>query len=240
MNTQILPQLNLDILQQKANEFAMQGAIKTLEEYYSGYNSPFRKAISNELDGREISTGSIALPDIIALINQRLSHEIDIIANNAVSKSFAPMVSKFLTRIEKHITFSQILKEFIRCNEIEDPYDASVEITKDSQYSWLNIRLQSSDREYKMAFHVAWDAATRKDTDKYHILSLPYGDSRHKQTMKLSISDATLELPFTPSVLEDSFLSYIARIIICRSEITMDCQDFDEDWFVDEDSCHCH
>ena len=48
----------------------------------------------------------------------------------------------------------------------------------------------------------------------------------------------TLEMPFTAKVLEDSFVSYIAKLIIAKTQITFDVSDFNEDMFP-EDECHC-
>jgi hypothetical protein len=47
---QILPVLNTEVLQEKATEFAMKGAIESIKEFYSGYNSPFRKQIEEQLN----------------------------------------------------------------------------------------------------------------------------------------------------------------------------------------------
>ena len=82
-NEQILPVLNMDVLKEAANKWAMNGALKSIEEYYSGYNSPFRKTIEEELKKTEVGHG-IQLPDIIALINDSLSKEIDLLANTAI------------------------------------------------------------------------------------------------------------------------------------------------------------
>ena len=56
--TQILPVIDISVLQEKANEFAMKGAIETLKEFYSGYNSPYRKAIEEDLRDDELGVES--------------------------------------------------------------------------------------------------------------------------------------------------------------------------------------
>jgi hypothetical protein len=76
-------------------------------------------------------------------------------------------------------------------------------------------------------------------TDK----SSPSSYSRYSSiTKKMKISldgGATLELPFTPGILEDNFLSYIAKLIIANSRITFDVKDFNEDMFPENEECHC-
>ena len=51
------PVLDGEELSKKVNEFAMKGALKSIEEYYTGYNSPFMKAINEELSKMKIGTG---------------------------------------------------------------------------------------------------------------------------------------------------------------------------------------
>ena len=234
----ILPVLDTEKLQQKANEYAMQGAIKTIEEYYSGYNSPFRKIIEEELKKTQLGHGSIELPNILALINDSLSKEIDAIANTAIAKSFVPMVSKFLTRENSEIKFSEILTELIEITDSKNTDDCQIEVKKDAGYDWLKVTFYHGDKEYEMTFHTDYNSR-EEQIKKYQILSLPYDHSNHKQTMKLSIDNSTLELPFTSDILKDGVVSYIARLIIANSKITMDRTDFDDDMFP-QDDCHCN
>ena len=49
--------------------------------------------------------------------------------------------------------------------------------------------------------------------------------------MKLANGESTIEVPFTRDSLKDEFTSYIARVLISKSLIVMDCDDFDEDMF---------
>jgi hypothetical protein len=235
---EILPVIDTDTLRQKANEFAMKGAIKEIEEFYSGYGSPYRKALQEELQKQEIGHG-LELPDIVALINEKLSNEIDVIANTAVAKTFVPMVSKLLTRVEKEITFSDILRQFIEDVGEKNPEDYYVSVDKNYQFEWLNVKISCESKEYKLTLHECHE--TRNEpVKKYWIGGLPWqwGDSK-QQTMKLTIDNAELELPFVKDVLSDDFTAYIARLIFCDSHITMDTTYFTDDMFP-QDECHCH
>lgn len=235
----IIPELDMEKLQAKANEYAMQGATESIREFYSGYNSPYRKAIEENLIKQEIGT-NFDLPNIIAAINDSLSKEIDAIANAAISKTFIPLVHKFLTREKKEINFSDILKEFIEATDAKEIDDCSVELKHRTEYGWIEVILYGGkEKEYNLTLHS--DHNSRKEeVKKYKILSLPYDHSTYKQTMRLSVEGGTLELPFTRDILHDDFVSYIARLIMSGSKITMDCTDFREDMFPEDNECHCN
>jgi hypothetical protein len=242
MDNQILPQIDLAVLQQKTNEAAMKGAISCIEDFYNSYNSPFKKKVSQALEEKGADSIHFTLPDIMGLINDSLSKEIDIIANNAVAQSFIPLVSKFMTRADKEVNFSELLKKFIESYEPEDKYECSVDIEENSRHRWLDVTIKHNKTEQKFTLHKD-HAAEKLGLKRYQIMSLPY-QRGSSQNMKLKVGNgensATLELPFTPDVLANEFLSFVARLIIAGSIITMDCEEFDEEWFHDEDGCHCH
>lgn len=235
---QILPVLDNEKLQQSANDFAMKGATETLKEFYSGYNSPYRKAIDEKLKEIQIGWG-LTIPDIIANINESLSSEIDKIANQALAQSFVPLVNRFLTRLEKQVKFSDILKNFIEGNDSKDYDDYSCEVKDESRYKWLDVTLSSNKNTVQFTLHI--EHKTEKEKVKlYSLLGLPRdNDKYNKQVMKLSVEGgATLELPFTKDLLKDHFLSYCAKLIMFDCDIIMDCDDFDEESMFERE-CHC-
>lgn len=234
---EILPVIDTETLKEKANEYAMKGAIKTIEEFYTSYNSPYRKAVEEELKKQEIGTG-IELPDVIGLINQSLSIQIDQIANAAVANTFVPLVNKFLTREKSEVMFSEILRQFIDLFGYEDvePYQFEIEIEEDPQHGWLSITLSCEKRKYEFTLHKNHNK-NPNEKKTYVALSLPRGKDGHSK-MKIKIEGAELEMPFTPDVLRDNFTSYIARLILSRSIITMDVTEFNDDLFPERE-CHC-
>ncbi len=218
------------VLAAKAQEAAMEGAIISINEFYTKRDSPFRKQVEEHLAQTSVS-GNFALPDVVALINQSLTKEIDKIANEAIAKTFIPLVNKILFRIEKNVKFSEILKEFL--SETHSEYDeASCTITQ-SEHGWLNCAIHSEHDTYEFTMHLNWDMRDEKSSKKrYSILSLPRRGSdrgRPNQMMKLSVDGATLEMPFVPNILEDGFMSYLAKILMYKCEIEMDVDDFNED-----------
>ena len=44
-NKIVEPVLDMEKIQEKANEYALEGALKCIKEFYTGYNLPFKKAI---------------------------------------------------------------------------------------------------------------------------------------------------------------------------------------------------
>ena len=247
----ILPVLDTEKLQQKANEYAQKGAEDAIKEFYTGYNSPYKKALEENLSKKGIDN-SIDVPDIIGLLNESISKEIDMIANNAVAKTFVPMVKKFLTRAESELKLSDILKEFIYYTEFKDnDYDMedySLDFKKDDG-SFLYLKISGPKISFEVHFYLK---SNRGETPKvYEIYTLPYVEenssdskyysrSRSERMMKLSIDGGTtLEIPFIPGVLEDNFMSYIAGLIIANTKITFDVTEFDEDMFPQKDGCHC-
>lgn len=245
MNTPtILPELDMKVLQEKANEYAMKGAIESIKEYYSGYNSPFRKAIEEELKTKSI--GKVDLPDIIGIINSSLSGEIEKIANVAISQTYIPYINKFLTRARKEMLFSEVLKEFVECADYDTKFnDCEIFVDENEQFGWFNVEMQLGDKEYKFTLHLDHDSKKENSIKKYQILSIPnettfttkhFGGS--KKVMTLKVEGAILEFPFTVDVLKDKVTAFIATMILADTKITMDTKEFDENMFP-EDECHC-
>lgn len=246
---QILPQIDTKVLQEKANEYAMKGALDALKEYYTGYNSPYKKAIEENLKNKGVDH-TIEIPDIIGILNDSISQEVDMIANNAVAKSFVPLVKRFLTRADAEVNFSDILKEFIEYSEYKSDEDLEIddysvaEVKNDGSFMYLTIS------NNKISFELHFYKKSRKDEPEvYELYTLPYvkdnNDKYSSRTfsekkMKISLDGVSLELPFTPRVLEDEFMSYIATLIIANSQISFDVKDFSDELFPDKDNqCHC-
>ncbi len=248
-NTNIIPVLNLELLQQKANEAAMKGAQNAIEEFYNSYNSPYKKAIEANLTNKGVD-GNFDIPDIIGVLNDKFSQEIDKIANTAISKSFIPLVKNFLIREDSEIKFSDILKTFIKDSGFDsddDLYsdDYTVEKVEDDSKSYKSSFVQYQVSNGKIGYELRF---YKKDEKLTTLIALPYmlddngkyyRSYESKQTMKISLDGgATLEMPFTKGILENPFVSFIARLVIGNNNIIFDVEDFDEDMFP-RDECHC-
>jgi hypothetical protein len=248
MENTILPVINNELLQQKANECAQKGAEECIKEFYTGHNSPYKKAIEENLLNKGFDH-QIAIPDIIGILNESFSKEVDLIANNAISKSFIPLVKDFLTRAKSEYKLSEILQKFIECtdfdHDVNDMDDYSLETVKD-EGSFTYLKISNGDRNYEVHFYNSSNRS--EETKTYEIYRLPnYFDkeSRSKygghliNTMKLTIDNITLEMPFVSNVLEDSFVSFISKLVIANSKIIFDVNDFNEDMFPEREHCYC-
>lgn len=239
MNQQILPVIDTDALQQKANEYAQKGAEEVLKEFYTGYESPYKEAIDANLKNKGLNDFPFGLPDIVGILNEKIIEEFDGLANSAIAQTLIPYAKSLLTRQEENVKFSDILTKFIEKEfdkEDDDPEDFTCEVNKDSRHDWLNITLSSPSDSYELTFH------THKKEDeiqKYQILSLPReGKDSYRKEMKITVGDVKIEIPITTGLLKNDFTAFLASILISKSKITMDVTDFDEDMFP-RDHCHC-
>lgn len=249
MENILVPVLDQNKIQEKANEAAMAGALKEVEDFYNSYNSPYRDAIKVSLRNKAVDS-NFDIPNIVAVLNQKISQEIDMIANTAVSKTFIPLVKEFLTREDAKIKFSQILKKFIESvnfdHDEENIEDYTVEKIESHSASSLNnmfpvYQITNGKNGFELHFVIKEEKAT--------LMCLPYGLTENKtyhdrtyetkQTMKISLDGgATLEMPFTKGILENEFVKFCARLVIGNNNIIFDTIEFDEDMFP-RDHCHC-
>lgn len=224
------------VLQEKVNEYALKGAVESIKEYYTGYNSPFRKAIAEQLAQHEIK--GIDLPDMLAVVNDSLAAEIQAIAHASIAQTFIPQVKKFFTKAEGEMFFSDFLKKIIEIVEPEEMEDVSVSVVKHERYDWLTVELTNKDRNYSLTLHEDWNTKNEQGKNKkYTFLSMPYNSGRTGQ-MKIKIDEATIEVPFSQANLQDNVISFVASLVIARTKFTMDTDEFLEDMFPEK--CHCH
>jgi hypothetical protein len=239
MENTILPVINNELLQQKANEYAQKGAEKCLEEFYTGYNSPYKKAIEENLKNKALSKFPFGLPDIVGILNDKIIAEFDELANTAIAQTLIPYAKSLLTRQGENLNFSDILSKFIEHNfdkEDDDPEDFTCEVIKHSTYDWLTVQLSSPENSFEIVLHTHKE---KEGNQFYQILSLPReGKDCYKKEMKITVGDVKIEVPFTTGLLKNDFTAFLTSILISRSKITMDVTDFDEEMFP-RGYCHC-
>lgn len=253
-NQEIKPVLDIDFLQKKANEYALKGAEEAIKNFYTGYSSPYVKAIEENLKNKAVDN-NFDLPDVLALINDKLSQEIDLIANNAVAKTYIPLVKKILTRENSEIKFSDILKEFIKKTNFDPDEDHILDYTVEcvDRYN-LSSSLRTTFPTYQISngtdgyeLHL-YDSKNNSGEGTLTLISIPYtlnenskyyrtSNFNNKTTITLE-GGGKIEMPFVSGILEDEFLSFCARLVIGNNNIIMDCTDFDEDMFPEKE-CHC-
>ena len=173
-NRIVEPMLDMEEIQKKANEYALKGAVECIKKYYTGYNSPFKKEIENRLNQMSPSF-CFTMPEVMGVINESLSSQIDIIANEAIAKSYVPLVRKFLTRGEEVIRVSDIVDKFKQQHEYDDE-PIEVEISKDERYGWYDMKLECGDEKCSITLHE--DSKNEQGQQFYSMLGLPYEHKR--------------------------------------------------------------
>lgn len=230
---ELTAKINQDQLKEAIDKAALKGAVDVINDYYTGYNSPYKKALKEELEKKTINLIGLNLPDIIGLINDKMKQEIEVIANNAVAQTYLPMLQNSIFRHEKEVNFSEIIKKLIKVHDIDysNQDDWEIIIDESKEYKWLNISIEENKKKlYRFTMHY------RKENEKYIILSLPRNDGEWiKYTNEETKTQ--VEIPMLPDFLSDEVNSLIASLIISGSEIELDCEGF-EDWMFDE-KCHC-
>lgn len=242
------PVLDMEKLNQVAQDAAMQWALREIEDFYNGYNSPYRKKLKEYLEKQKIHW-AFSLPKIMAVINDSLSAEITNIANRAIAQSFVPMVNEFFTGVEKEMNFSDFLKKWIDCVEVEpwEWYLCNLQVERDSKWGWVRIELSYKDKQYSFSFHEKdeYDRVKKESQDfvqKYQLLWLPYISASRHQEMKLEVEQknwvdvqkSKLTMPFTPDVLQDKFIMFMAQCIMANTLFVLDTKEFDDDWFEED------
>lgn len=242
------PTIDIKKIQETANAAAEKAYLKEVEEYYTSYNSPYRKLIKQELEKQEFQW-SMSLPKIMTKINESLEKEIDIIANNAILNSYIPMVSDTLIGLPKELKISFFLKEIIKELEPEsDQFDEfNISIVKDDQYDWLNCELSTPDNYYEFVLHTVKDYNADKnkieEKQTYQVLSFPtskqVGKKYNSSNMIIYKDDIKIEMPFTPNILQDKVLKLFFKMMLNNSNIEIDTKEFTEDMFPEQEHCHC-
>lgn len=236
--------IDTERLQKAANEAAMKWALQTIEDYYTGHNSPYKQELTKQLNAKAFDC-NLELPDVIALINGGITREIDVIANTAIAKTFLPLAQKLLTRAEKEANFSELLEAFVEatnwdCNEYEQ-YQYQCEINQEARLdTFKRVKVSVSDIVYEFSLYEVRETRELPDEEKkYTIVALPYRSTHNMYEKKMKISldgGATLELPFTTEILHDQFLSQMARYIMANTVITIDRTNFKDEWFDEDDN----
>jgi hypothetical protein len=227
MENQIVPVIDMAVLQEKANEAAMNGAIQVINEFYTGHKSPYKEALTQNMQGKGLDP-SFELPDIVAVLNEKIATEIDTIANAAIAKTFFPLAKNFLTRTEENIKFSTILEKFIECMEYDAESDSEESYTvehRDSSSSFFYKILSNGKEKYTLHFYQKKEYA--------ELISLPNHSEKYvTQTMKIRIDGAgSLEMPFTKCILDDPFMTFCAKLVLGNTKIEMDVEDFEDSMF---------
>ena len=224
-------ELDFAVIQQKANEAATRAYLEEVNNYYTGYNSPFRKAIEKDLSRQGFNV-HIKLPDVMAIINDSLNQHVTEIANIAIANSFIPLVNDMFAGIDKKtIKFSEIVEKFkeIAKEEDEDICEIYVQV-EESKHKWLDVKMdveKKYNRDAKYQFTLHRNMGSKGEyIEGYKLLSFPYDrENIYNPKMIVHAENCKIEMPFCREILKDAFIRFLGGLLLGQLIIEMD--DFD-------------
>ena len=252
----ITPKIDAQLLQEKANEYAMKGLIKEIEEYYTSYSSPWRKQVQEELKNKTLNF-SLELPDVTAMLNDLLTEKMQMIATESINKVIIPDFKRLLTKAKEEMNFSEILTKFVELKNFNDlhfrdnDFEPSVLVEKNKKYDWYEVEISYNDymgrkQLYEFTMHERQD----KDKDEngnlmkkyYKILGNPsYNDSAGYGEKIVIKGEGSIraEVPMTKQYLSDDFIQFLINIVLAQSKIYLDVDSF-EYLDIPMYNCECH
>ena len=115
----------------------------------------------------------------------------------------------------------------------KDKYQSfSFSYTKNKEYGWINCSLQTDENKYEFTLH---SQEYKKETGKYRMLSFPKTDYKYSKDIKIYKDDVKIEVPFVPNIMHDKVLMIFMQLMLSDSVIELDCEDFEEDMFTEEE-----
>lgn len=219
-----------------AKAAAEKAYLKEIEDYYTSWDSPFRKKIKTELDKIEFHW-SLDLPNFLNKINEALKSEIDKIANNAIANTYIPLLSEATVGLDKNMNFSELLKLIIKELEPDtDEFDSYyVSVNKNDRHGWLNCDLTTDQNTYSFTLHTVLN-----NKNKYQLLSFPYSSNTDFTNKKMALikDDVKIEMPYYSNISSDKVLMIFFKMMLSNTHITMDCDGFNEE-MLPRETCHC-
>lgn len=223
------PIIDMEAVQKVANEAATKAVIKSIEEYYTGHNSPFRKQIDAWLKENAPSV-QLELPAFGELVNQSLKAEIDEILKVSAISNYASAIRRGLTH--QNLQEDGTLKLSDLCKEMEDVLgygrrddDDYIEVeVKETHNSWLDMSIlvnkDGEEVKYEVTLHMMFDKS-----GNYCILSLPYKMEDGLYCTKTRVktdNGISIEMPAYVGVTDDDVLMAIARCVMFHTPIVID------------------
>lgn len=235
MPQSIMPVIDMEEVQKAANEYAMQGIRKALQNFYEGYNSPFIKAITEQMSS-QVPSFTLDLTGVMALLNEALVSTMDEVVNQAVAKSYIPLVRKLLTRSRDKVKVSEIVKEFIDTYsylQSRDEDNFTVLLKKDQILDWYELTLESEKDEVNIQITLHTD--DKPGTGEYKIICMPgcdeFGNRFGRMKCTFNTDDGkpvVMEMPYGYGILRNNFLRFIANIVTFQIPVIIDKYDFDD------------
>ena len=237
MDTEIritAPVLDKDIIQKAAQEAATKAALREIEDYYCGFDSPYRKQLREYLQKNASST-RLELPNFSELLSKSLSAEIENIVNKKCVESFAQEIRRAFSHLKEEsdgtILLTTLAEDMMTYIDFDDSlYNNSFELeVRDGSCSYLKdvyVTINEDDEEKKYKFTLMSNGCD----GTYRVLSMPYTyDDNDLYTankkITLKTENCTISFPMFSGVSNDHTLLVLARCIMFDAHIRID-QDF--------------
>ena len=216
-------------LQELAEQYAMKGAEQAIKEFYTGYRSEYMKQVEKVCNDHMPSIYFDPV-DITAEINKAIKQRITAIANEAVARTYIPLINGMLSHTADNFTTSaclfQTYGDYVKDREEDDfdSYELELKWQTDAYFNKL-IFCYKGDEEFILYLS---DAGFGKDGKErvYTTHSLPLNHawkSDKSRTMTLHIDGKTkLDMPFEPDVLNNDFMRDCARLAIYQTKIAIE------------------
>lgn len=237
---QFVPSISNEEIQQAVNESARQGMLKQIEEFFTGYNSPFREKVKEYLSGQIPGNFSLDIAGCMALINEGLQAQVQEIAHKAIAQSYVPMVQQLLTKRFDQVTFSDIVNAFVNEYDTCNEGLCHAELVVNSCYRTEQLKLWREDDgsdDDGISYIITFNPIKTTDGEKnnrYEILTMPMPDQSWQKwpTVKCCFehegTKCTMHLPLGNGVLRDSFFRFIANIVVFNVPVFKDRYHFDD------------
>nr|WP_322625672.1 hypothetical protein [uncultured Flavobacterium sp.] len=219
-----VPSIDFEAIKAAADASAQKGALAEVKKFYEESYSPFRENIREQLSSVVTPNIHLDLANIMGILNDKISKEVDNIANEAIAKLFLPEIKEFLTQAPESINLSELVKEYKECNFLDKDEYLEFSLKRRTDYDWIEIKIGHGRNLLQLTLHKDWKSKMEADqTPIYRFLSLPHDQSKSHEKMILRVENGvTLEMPFRRDVLSDRFTSLIGRMIIAKTIVNID------------------
>lgn len=235
MDTEIkitAPVLDKNIIQMAAQEAATRAALREIEDYYCGFDSPYRKQLREYLQKNAPST-RLELPEFSEMLSKSLSAEIENIVNKKCVESFAQEIRRAFSHLKEEsdgtILLSTLAEDMMYDIDFDDSdYNNSfeLEVRNGSFSDWKEVCVTISKDDVEKVYKFSLSSNGRDGT--YSILSMPhkYDDDHYSyDKMTLKSEKCTISFPMFSGVSNDYILLVLARCVMFDAHIRID-QDF--------------
>lgn len=237
MDTEIkitAPVLDKNIIQKAAQEAATRAALREIEDYYCGFDSPYRKQLREYLEKNAPST-RLELPEFSEMLSKSLSAEIENIVNKKCVESFAQEIRRAFSHLKEEsdgtILLTTLAEDMMSHIDFDDSeYDNSFELeVRDNSSNYLKdvyVTISEDDVEKKYKFTLM----SNSSDGTYRVLAMPYTSNDNDlytadKKITLKTENCTISFPMFSGVSNDHTLLVLARCIMFDAHIRID-QDY--------------